>query len=821
MISDPVRGLARRHGSVMMDERLALSGNVSPAQINYARNYREYSFFLNGVEYSIIYMAAERSQTDTLPFCYVLNKDTGKFLNVVIPNPAALKPWTHGGVSAITTVGAYVVMASHSQVPAYSQVESYAAGDGKAVAWVRGGAYSRTFSMTVKKKSTGQVYTVSTTTMASAYPNLLDTSGIPATINGQPNPDYQKQVNDVVYAYNSAVTKWVGDAAKSIQPQNIAAALATALTSAGFTATTIGGSILLSDCATLSVDDSGDGTLFRGVLEEIDDPAKVSGIHWPGKVIRVAPKGASEPYYLKAIPDNPNNTGPQTVTWTEGAWQTITPTSVFALGAVSDDGQSFYIGHNAATLNAQGFTVPDYIPSSCGDVNATLAFPYFFGKRITLLTCFMDRLVIVANGVIFLSRSGDYFNFFRKSMLTVADDDPIEVYALGAEDDIISKCVSYNKDLFMFGQRKQYSISGRTVLTPKTASVSTTASESDSMYAQPVVSGNLIFYGKYEPMANVDGPSPYVGQISQFQLGAFQDTPETYRVSQQLTKYIRGRPTEIAALASPNTVFIRTDGYDNGIYVYNFLDSPGSQQRQFDAWSRWEWSANVGRVIGMCHYQSTLLVFLLRGDGTDTYVACDQFVMDSNLSSYPYLDARRALSACDAGCLLSASPEVFPDAALAIDSIHDEFLIGNDFSRVAEFTGQYPGIPSHDISAGFQFNAAVTPTPPYVHDQNDKAVVNGRLVVNRYTVSLTDTGAMDAFLTHGDTEKQVLRFNGRRVGDSHNRVGLQPIVTTSVGVPVGRCNTEHTYRLQARDWLPLTISAIEWVGQYFNNTRRV
>ncbi|KAF1043428.1 MAG: hypothetical protein GAK35_02212 [Herbaspirillum frisingense] len=828
MVSDPVTGVARRHGSIMMDEKLALSGKLTASQIDYARNYREYSFYIKGTEYSIVYMSAERNSADTLPFCAVLNKDTGKFLTVNYTDKQALLPWTHGGISALTTVGQFVVMASNSLGPDYTITDNIKPLADHGVAWVRGGAYSRTFTLKLTRASDGKAFKATYTTLSSSYPNLLDTSDVPlyldAPTNTNLNKDYQKTVNDRVNAYNSAVNKWIGDAAVSVQPQNIAAKLAKALKTAGFTTvSTAGGSICLKDCSSLSVDDAGDGTLFRAVLGQLDDPAKVSSIHYPGKVVQIKTNGSSTMYYLKAVPDDPSVKDWQTVTWEEAAAQTVTPTVAFATLAISADGQNAWIGQNAKALNDVDATwnVPGYVPSTVGDIEAVGQIPYFFGKRVTLLTSFMDRLVIVSNGVTFMSRVGDYFNFFRKSMLTVEDDDPIEAYALGAEDDIISKCVTYNKDLFMFGQRKQYTISGRAVLTPKTVAVTTTASERDSMYAQPTVVGNLIYYGKYSPQANINGPSPYVGQIDQFQLGYFQDTPETYRVSQQLTRYIRGRPIELVSISSPATLFVRTDGNDFGCYVYSFIDAPGSQQRQFDAWYRWEWSENVGRIVGITSYKSTMFAFLLRTDGTDTYFACDQFVMDSSLSAFPYLDAMRSADHLSTGTIIAAKPDTFMDVATAIDATQDEFLLGSEFAEYGAFRDDYPTIPDSAFWTGFQYDAYVDLTPPFVRDQNDRAIVNGRLVVNRYSVSVTETAGLDAFLTAVSTTKQVLSFNGRRVGRSNNVVGRQPVTTTSLNVPAGRANTEHSLRLQARLWFPMTISAIEWVGQFFNNARRV
>jgi len=800
MVDNPGQGKARRHGSITLDEQpLPGLGALTAAQQGYARQYREYSFFVGGTEYSLIYMQGERASTDTLPFCYVLNKVTGKFLHVVHGDTAGLEPWTHGGISAVTTTGQYILLASASLGPGYSEADPFAAMRQYAVAEVKTGSYSRTYTLKVERADTGTVLEVRYTTMAASYPELLDTSDIAL----EDNPNYQKEINDRVNDYNSKVNKWIGDAAASIVPQNIAQKLIDELAAQGFTdASRVGGTITLSNVKTLSANDGGAGTEFRAVADEVDDPAKLSAVHKPGKVVRVSPRNASEPYYMVAHADAGTSTDFQTVTWKEGAAQVITPGQVFALGAVSDDGQTFYLGGSPAELAAfLGEDVPGYAASVCGDKQAIGAVPYFFGRRITHMTVFMDRLVIIADGTIFMSRVGDYFNWFRASKLTVKDDDPIEMYALGAEDDTITHSVTYAKDLFLFGQRRQYAVSGRAVLTPSSASIAVVANEQDAASAQPVVVGNLLYYGQFDSAKNQAGPSPYAGRVSQFQLGLFQDTPETYCVSQQLPRYIRGIPIEMTALAASRTLLVRTDGHDHGLYVYSFLDQPGTQTRAWDSWSRWEWSPRVGRIIGLAHYESSIYVYTLRADGANTWVACEQFVMDGGLAVHPYLDMQRpaARFQSNTGMLRRDNVPAVPDGWTALPDTVAHAWLG---ASTAEFDN-------------------VVFTPPFVRDSNEKAVTNGRLVVTRYLLSVADTGGLVGYVRAGNTLSPALTFNGRRVGNSQNLIGYQPTSATALGVPAGRANSEHAIEIESRMWLPMTLTGMEWTGQLFLNSRRV
>ncbi|QXP80885.1 tail tubular protein B [Ralstonia phage vB_RsoP_BMB50] len=471
--------------------------------------------------------------------------------------------------------------------------------------------------------------------------------------------------------------------------------------------------------------------------------------------------------------------------------------------------------------------MPGYEPSVCGDITDKQAVPYFFGKRITNMFVFQDRLGIVANGVVFMSRTGDYFNWFRKSKLRQDADDPIEAFALGSEDDVISQSITYNKDLFLYGERNQYAVPGRSAVTPTTIVITAVAGEKDAMLARPHPVGNLLFYGKYESKLDQTGPSPYAASLHQFQLGLFQDTPETYTASQQLDNYLRGQIVELASLPKPYTVFCRTNGLDNGLYTYRFIDQQGTQARQLDSWSRWEWSPLVGQIIGVTTYKSTLFVHLLRSNPAGVWVACEQFVMDSSTSTRPYLDAQRNGAMYEAGTSTTAfihsslTSEQKEEVSVAGIKGYSSFLLGGN---VVDYTSLKANVFAGDnmrAMVGIGYDAYFDPTPPYMRDRNDNAIDNGRLTVNRKTVALVETGGMDADLTTVTGTTRVFKFNGRRVGLSNNQVGMQPYTTASVNVPVGRNNTEYSLRLRSRTWLPMCVSNIEWVGQFFLNSRRV
>lgn len=823
MISDPVRGLARRHGSMMQSEVLLGTWSATPwaAAIADTANYKTLTFFVDAVEYVLVYRTAARPANSAMPLCWCFNKNNKNFLAVSQQaGSAIINALNSGGVSAAVNVGKYLFLAGNDVIPNYTPNDRYnpAINSGFLVGWVRGGAYSRTYSMTLTRND-NTTFTVSYTTPGSAYPGILDTSDIPTS-----DPDYVKKVNDRRSAYDTAVTQWIASSAAAIQPENIAAQLRIALAVHAQSAQQ-GSHILIhydQACKDISVNDGGDGSLFRAVGNTVTSPDLLTPIHLVSKVVKVQPKKANldDAYYMEAYPRVPGQVGWQEVVWRESVGFRMTPVSVFCYATVT--GTTLWIAQDAAGLQAlAGGTHPALKPNAVGD-DVSNPVPYFFGRKISYLGMFQDRLVIGSGAVLYFSKPGDYLNFWRASVLSVNDDDPIEMYALGSEDDVIVSSTTYDRNLMLFGKRKQYTVNGRIPLTPRAAGIVIMSSHENAVDAPPVNSGNLVFYAKYR-----NG----VASMHQVQMGVLADNPESYEVSKQLDQYLVGKPAEIVAITSPNTVFLRTTSNRHELYTYAYLDSAAGQERLFDAWSRWAWDPSVGYLTGVCAHDGDLLAFTLREGYTTTgargiWMVCDRFVMDSSLSPYPYADSLRlasnAVLTTGNHWLNKTNSMIFEKAIVAYDITDNRHLLGNLFTNIEGFREEVGGeVGYFRMWTGISYASYVTPTNPYVRDRNDKALVSGRLTLSRLQVSVADTGGMRATVFTATKSWDALDWNGRIAGRASNVIGKQPIVTGSVGVSIGKEIRECTYSLAARGWLPLTITAIEWSGQAFNNVRRV
>lgn len=806
MLSDPVEGLTRRHGSILQAERTYLE-LVAAQWATYQQDtnsVRTFEYSSGGNDYVVLYRSKARpAGANPLPLLAVYNKTTKQFADL---NYSMADAWIAGldagGVSAITNVGKYVYMASNTQATtgAATAIWNNATNFNQSVVWVRGGAFGRLFSAQLTR-SDGSTVNWSVTTPAATYPGTLTTSDIPSGA-----PDYTKQVNDRVNDYNSAVTAWIASSTFQTQPANMATIAAAQLVALGVSATAQGSHVILNGIKSVSVNDGGDGTLLRAVGDEVESVDKLTPIHFANHVVKVRTRNSGEAFYMKAVPKRVGATGTTEVTWVECAGVEFKITQAIAMLTVV--GNTAHFASTPTILGAlTGTAHPDFSVSTAGDDKSNPE-PYVTNKRINYLGTFQDRLVVGCGGVLLCSKTGDYLNFFRSSMLTVPEDDAFELRAVGPEDDVIRYSVLHDQSMVLFGDKRQYRIDGRSVLTPTNANMSVMSNYAGTTDAPAHTAGGLIFYArKGEKFASVHQVQPGQG---------LQNSPESFPASSQIASYISGTVIDMTSSSNPSMLFVRTTGRRNSVFTFTYVDTV--QGRQLDSWSRWDFDPALGVVMGMSPGFDGLKVFFLRLSGTKVYIVCDLCSMNTGMSPRPYLDSMRPVGAVTVGTG-SVTPTSTGDWYAAFDNNTDKKLIGSLLRDAGALQVTYP--TATNLWVGAKQVAYFEPTNPYMRDGKGKVISSGRLTITAKRLRLSKSSGFKAevFDTDGNLVDEV-SFNGRTMGEVGNLIGIEHVSTQDYTVPIGRETRDYALRLSARSWLPFTVTSMEWRGQFFNRTQR-
>ncbi len=427
--------------------------------------------------------------------------------------------------------------------------------------------------------------------------------------------------------------------------------------------------------------------------------------------------------------------------------------------------------------------------------------PHFVGKVVTYLGMFQDRVVIGSQNVINASRIGDYFNFWRMSALTVPDDDTVEVFGNGSEDDVIRHGAFFDRTLVLFGDRQQYSISGKIPLTPATANIAQSSAHKDSARVRPVAHGDSLFYTKTE------GDRSTVYQI---RVGSTEDTSNSTEVSQQLDDYLRGQGLSLSAVSMPDVLFLRTDADQHTFYAFRYLDNMNGE-RLVDAWYTFRFHAACGHIVAFSVWQDRLRVIFARDVGTGVALVVDELSMVAGDMTLPHLDSQ---SAHTGRAMLPAMQCAWGENSVATRSWQGE--------EDGDIAGLFAELGSDALlRVGFPFDAYVDLTSPVPRDRNDDAILTGRMAVARLLVNHDRTGAYDVVVNSDYETRTSLRFRGRTVNGLSTLLGQVLLQKGQASAMVGREWREYTARIKSHQWYPFTVTGITWIGQLFNRTPRV
>lgn len=834
MVSDPVNGLTRRRGSQYMNSlRLGNFYEDTWRLANTASSMKVREFTCNGVTHDVLYA---KDAVHGLPALSAYDKTNHRFL----PTKGSGELYDaiqSRGVAGMVSVGRFLFIAARGYVPRYRTDRAYPDDNAPRpiVVWIRNGDFGRKYTFAYTKTD-GSQHEATYTTPSSAYPGKLDTSDIPVpNIDTGSNPDsnemsrriakfnaemaeYNKKVTARTNEYNSKVTQWVGSSTEAIQPTNIAARLKDAISNdVGAEVEVRNQYILIKQSANIkagNVIDGGDGTYMRSVVASTDDPANLTPLAWYNMIIKIKSKKASskESYYVRAEPKN-SGTGEGDfgeVTWREYCGIKTVPEKVFAVATVQDG--VLYVGSTPDELDSlTGKTdTPKFKESTVGD-QVSAPVPAFMRHEITYLGLFQDRLLIGNGSTIFASRPEDYLNWFRQSVLETLDSDPVEMYALGSEDDVIHWDATFDRNHVLFGNKQQYLLPGRQALTPKNPTIQVMSSIDDAVEAAPSASGNFVFYAK---------DTATKSSLHQIQIGQTADSSQSYECSQQLDKYMRGKPCQILTNTSPFYVMVRTRDYHNGFYVYSYLDAMGGGQRLYDSWSRWEWDEALGYSLGISKWKGDILSYTVRNNSTGMWLVCDRFTLETDEPDYPLLDSWRPMGTFMQYPLWE-DDRIKDAASVAYRRGHQYFMLGAAYRKLDK------NIPDWQkdiefLTFGTNFKAYYIPTAPYLRDRKDRAVLDGRLILSALKVTINQSGGLvTAVQVPGRALEFSTTFDGRVLGRDSNRIGRATDITKSVSIPVYKEIREFRLVIGAVDWLPMVVTEMEWSGQWFGNRSRL
>lgn len=367
----------------------------------------------------------------------------------------------------------------------------------------------------------------------------------------------------------------------------------------------------------------------------------------------------------------------------------------------------------------------DYEGRSAGDDDTNPPHE-FCTQGITGMSTYQGRLVIMSGPMVSLSSSGKPRRFFRSTITSVVDSDPIEIGSGMNSSAAYAHAVPFQKDLIVLSSAYQAVIpSNNTALTPRNATVVPTSSHEVDITSPPVSLGRTLMYavprsGDFFGVREMV-PSPYTDS----QYVSHDATPH-------LPKYMGGRCRFSVSSSVANMALFAPSGDLRSLIVHEYTWD-GDQKVQ-QAWHTWTFPYDVATAYFA--YDKIIIVFAQNDTLVMTRIDPRIGVLTFDSERRPFLDMWSAQTVTDyvvdvPAWMLAFDPAVASKLQLTASTGN---LAGDRVGATVE-GGSLRVVRSFRdgaVAMGVPYRSSFSPSPPVVRDYNDVAVSTNKATLLRY-----------------------------------------------------------------------------------------
>jgi len=556
-------------------------------------------------------------------------------------------------------------------------------------------------------------------------------------------------------------------------------------------------------------------------------------------------------YYVKFIADN-GTKGP-------GKWEECVRPHQFQ-GTGSD--QTVVLGLDPATMahalvnNRNGTFTFKKLDKTTADAdgndlywknrevgdNETNPFPSFNGKNIQKIFFHRNRLGMIADEQVVLSRPGDYFNFFVVSAITSSDDNPVDITVSDVKPAFVNHVLPINKGVMLFSDNGQFLLFTESdIMSPKTARIKKVSGYECDASIEPVDMGTSVMF-----TSNV---SAYTRAYEATILD--DDVPvKMLEQTRVVPEYI---PKNVSMSANSTSLGVVTFGAKNSSNVYHFKYFESGEKRDQAAWYSW---TLTGTLQHMMYTAGSYYVVTKQGsdfilnryeyvadaDSTRTY-ALGSGTVGSSLTTSRWFEAcLDSMTIPTAISYTAQGPSVtgpdFSDITLpytptSADNFYIVALSGTDSSgnkiagtvikatSVGTNKATFEGIDLTGwvMAAGYRYISIIELPNYYTSAEGTVYDIDADLRISGFNFEMGVSGPMEFHLssTYNDMTDYIHYESGMKLDDSD--FGKPPAaLMKSVRVPIQRKNEKYKLTIKIPDPFSTALISGSWDGIY--NQRR-
>lgn len=433
--------------------------------------------------------------------------------------------------------------------------------------------------------------------------------------------------------------------------------------------------------------------------------------------------------------------------------------------------------------------------------DSSAADPAILGSRIVWMGILQDRLVLMSENGVTMSRTSDYMNLYRASVIDDLATDPINFVSTFDSTDTLIGAAFLDKSLVVVGTKSHYSISGRVALTPTNANLLKTASFESSPNTHPVSFGNQVYFAS---------ASAKNSDILAIQPSDVTDSTYAYSVSSHVDGFLPGDFVALRASTKVDILFALSAS--GTLYCYRTLFN--QSDRILSAWFEFTFEAGVKlSAIALSNTRIRMLFSAVRDNELHTVVG--ELDLDrigyTGTAGHRYLDfwTEEHPQNIASTNYFSVLGEDIAENGLTVDTETNLVALSPEGEEDADSLD-----PAVTYMTGVRYTYVYEPTMPLPKDNEGRVMGIGKLVVTQ--MQLNYTVASNFSVTVKDRFREHTLDHAVRQVDAPDSFTDQDYIREGYFMfPVGSSELGCRVSVYGNNHYPLVLSSIDWKGQFY------
>lgn len=498
------------------------------------------------------------------------------------------------------------------------------------------------------------------------------------------------------------------------------------------------------------------------------------------------------------------------------------------------------------SLNQFRLDYPDWKAQEVGD-ETVVPVPSFYGATIRDVFFYRNRLALLTNNSIVMSRSGRYYDFYPKTVTEVFADDPVDVSAANTNGSLFRYAVPFDSSVLIFGDKAQFQFNFNGSIEQSIPTLDP-MTEYECADVRPARIGPNVYFAQKSP-AGI--------RIREYYTRENAVTNDALDVTEHCPNYVKASaPTDLVSIPG-NDMLVVNDSATRTKLTYGpslkVMRARWDQEgrRVQTAW--FEWNFGIDRVLdnedalcstmGIAVGDSTLYMLQKQPSGfgmlvkmflgKDLYEANGYTVVSSEPDSL-------AGGPTPQGKWIPALDFMRASISGSYDSVNDRTTLSFSAQQTSpyfrntavstktgeQYSFQFNFVPENQTNnmpflVGLPYDSELTLSQIFLRDNEGRPNTGGRLKLKHIRALLKDTGACLMIVASFGREAKERLYSGYEL-TPFSMLGAAMIYLRDRWIKFSlNSDSERTsITFKSVGLLPLTITAIEWTGAFFRRGSR-